>query len=113
MPVRRLRSASALSISARMLSFAKFCAPISRAVFGLYPARMAAWVAQRSTRYSSTKRRYFSVSLAIRSPSFRRLQDLHGVLVQALLLEALLQRPVQDRRLIQHPFGQVDPDVPG
>ena len=46
------------------LGFVRFSAAIAAAVFGEYPARMAACVAFRSMRYSSQKRRCFSVSPA-------------------------------------------------
>lgn len=40
--VRSLRAAFALSIADRMSGFVRFSSPIERAVFALYPARIAA-----------------------------------------------------------------------
>src|SRR5262245_31552289 len=63
--VRADRSATARSMAARMSGFVRFSCPIARAVFGLYPARTAALVAHRSTRYSSTNRCCFRVSVSM------------------------------------------------
>lgn len=56
------KSASAALIAALMSGFVTFSEAIFRAVFSEYPARIAAWVPLRSTRYSSTKRRCFGVN---------------------------------------------------
>ena len=53
--VRSERAAIAFWIASAMLGFARFSQPMSFAVLFAYPARMAAWVALRSIRYSSTK----------------------------------------------------------
>ena len=46
-----------------MLGFVRFSHPISRALSGEYPARIAAWVAFRSIKYSSTNRFCFLVKV--------------------------------------------------
>ena len=55
-PVRRDSSAMAASMRARISGLCRFSEPIDPAVSGLYPARIAACVAHRSMRYSSTNR---------------------------------------------------------
>ena len=61
MRVRSDRSFMAFVRATWMLSFVRFSEPITFAVFGLYPARIAAWVAFKSMRNSLTKARCFGV----------------------------------------------------
>ncbi|MPN48916.1 hypothetical protein SDC9_196529 [bioreactor metagenome] len=68
-PVRRLRSARALSIYARTLTFAISLAACWSALRGAYPARIAACLPFRSIRYSFTKTCCFTVSSTITSHS--------------------------------------------
>jgi hypothetical protein len=51
-----------------MLGFDRFSAAISFALSGLYPARIAACVAFKSIKYSSTNRCCFAVNLPAISP---------------------------------------------
>jgi hypothetical protein len=58
--VARLDTAAGVPLQVRVGNFSatagfdRFSGPITRAVFGMYPALIAAWTAFRSLRYSST-----------------------------------------------------------
>ena len=59
------RLSVARCMASAIFSFLRFSQAIDRAVFGLYPARMAACVPFKSNKYSLTKRVCFGFSLLL------------------------------------------------
>ena len=68
-----------------MSTFVNNLCPIERAVFSLYPARIAACVAFKSIRYSSTNFFCFSVNLDTSPPRYIIVKNNKTVLLHSLI----------------------------